>query len=236
MQYNWDLIDLRQLKLRNFYFSSRKVFSVYPKSSDKMTFAARLDLNDHKFEFYGSIWNYYRVGYYLGFFPVEIYSENHEIKVKVSKTSTAYFLSIFLTFSILALHSHFTTSHDFQSKENPMIHRVAFFQVVTLSTSGAVGALSLFFKRHEHVEVGIKSLRRRLSREIFLQLMRRLNNISLALNRHGLVIQHKTYDRRIWQQMLCLLLIVGSSSFTICGAVHPFHESVWNQLKCSLVT
>lgn len=128
-----------------------------------MTFAAVLDLSDHKFEFYGSIWNYFRLGYYLGFFPVEIYSENHEIKVKVSKTSSAYFLSIFLTFAILALHSHFTTSHDFQSKENPMIHRVAFFQVVTLSCSGAVGAASLFFKRHEHVKVGIKSLHRRLS-------------------------------------------------------------------------
>lgn len=137
----------------NVSFSQKFFFQFSENFQTKMTLVANVELDDHRFEFYGSIWNYFRVGYYLGFFPIEIYSENHEIKVKVSKTSTAYFLSIFLTFSILALHSHFTSNHEFQSKENPMIHRVALFQVVTLSVSGAVGAASLFFKRHEHVEV-----------------------------------------------------------------------------------
>lgn len=125
-----------------------------------MNLAAKLDLNDHEFEFYGSVWNYFRIGYYLGFFPVEIYSENHEINVKVSKTSTALFLSIFLLFSTMALHSHFTANHDFQSQENPMIHRVAFFQIVTLSISGAVGAANSFFKRHEFVQVEIHNVSR----------------------------------------------------------------------------
>lgn len=146
--------------VQNFRFQFSRNFQT------KMTFVAKIDLNDHKFEFYGSIWNYFRVGYNLGFLPVEIYSENHKIKVKVSKMSTAYFLGIFFTFSILAVHSHFTSEHDFENKENPMIHRVAFFQVVTLSCSGVVGAASLFFKRHDHVEVEIKSFCRWCSSKI----------------------------------------------------------------------
>lgn len=100
--------------------------------------------------FYHGVWTYMKIGSLLGQLPIALSSDKN---IKVTKLSTAYFLSLFAVFNSFALFSNLTAEHDHLHMKNPMILRVALFQVFTLSVTAVIGAVNMFYKRQDLVEV-----------------------------------------------------------------------------------
>lgn len=186
--------------------------------------------------FFTSIWWYMKIGLISGQTPLKLVSHGTLIEVRQTNFALIYFLSLFVVNASLVVYSHLTMSHDHTVGKNPVILRVTYLQIISISVTAVVGLVNTFLMRKNAAKVSIfKSflLQRLFSNQ--LQLFTQINNFGIKLNIYGVKFPFEKSDKKTWFEAAVLVTSILATDLAVCAVIHPFGKSLWDHLKCLLV-
>lgn len=101
--------------------------------------------------FVGSIWCYFLMCRAFSFAPLQITCENGKISIKKSNFWLIYSKVVMAICSIFIIYSHFCVEHE--HKGHPLIIKVTYFQLVTMSLTALIGIINLLTKCDDYAKV-----------------------------------------------------------------------------------
>lgn len=105
--------------------------------------------------FYGVLWSILDLEVVTGNIAIKIYSENSELRTKITRPLKVYTTVVFILLMGLALNSQFLAKHDHLHHKNPMILRMGRFQLISLTVTAVLVRVTMSSKQKKFLEVRI---------------------------------------------------------------------------------
>lgn len=103
--------------------------------------------------FYGILWSIFDFEVLIGNCPIKIYSENAELRTKITRATNIFTTIVFISLMSLALNSQFIAKHDHLHHKNPMILRMGKFQLTSLTVAATLVRTAMWSKQQKFLEV-----------------------------------------------------------------------------------
>ncbi|CRL06085.1 CLUMA_CG019315, isoform A [Clunio marinus] len=106
--------------------------------------------------------------------------------------------------------------HAHVKDNNPAVHTIIRLQMISFYMSSALGSINIWLMRHK-----------------VIKLLKKLNNLSLKLNKIGCQVSYQKHKRNFIRTFIITILInlTGASG---CIVIHPYDKSWIEQVHCYL--
>lgn len=161
-----------------------------------------------------SYWLILRIFKTFGLLPIEVNSKTAERSNFHSKYFTI--ITIIITGFILYADKTFDASH--LHDKNPIIWKMILYQTRISSLIGVWCAYNI------HKE-----------RDLLVEMMNYFQDFSVEIQQLNLKVEYKKRDIKNWMELGSVAVLCCTFAVGFCIIIHPFHGSLWEQLKCGVV-